>query len=1252
MKRILTLSLSVLMLAHLHAQTTSPPVKFAIIPESPEAAELVDRLTVELSGDTRLHLLERAEIEKVYREQGLSAANHNDLKLGQMLGADGLLLLAVTDAGTNRVLDTRLVAVKPGVVLTAEKFSGLGTIADWPTRYAKRVQTFLPKFTVLAKDAVPVSVVNLRSGISSADAVETDRELQTLAIQRLSREPQLFVLERQQLQQLSEEKVLSSDESAFWDGAWLLEGMVDQNGFSKNTVTINARLTPAKGGTPVTLEVTGSRTNLAGVINDLAVKTATALQVTPTVKEWNASDEAAQYFAEAQWALRWGAFKEAQAAADSAWALGKKDLECALARGRACLAELQSESVYYHHGEETMPASFGDQGVRGEISDLQSEHPLMAGYYLAKASGSISIEYAFADKRPSHESISHALRILELYQAFNRASPDGGQKILSPGSAGDNWHNSDWYQLGLDELSAASDVLRAFSLLPDAQNGSPGDLADLRVQTRATAELILQTPSIHDAYYVGDRLASHDELYYAIETKPTIFSSMVNQGCFWQERPEDTVALYRKLLASPVFCYIHAAFWRRDIENPYLVAWNEEDAKHIPAVWNNFLRELDASTNLLWRLEAHAMALANLKDETNAGPAFTNFFNEILTNSSELVANPVEIVNDVWDGEILAKGRNGSVYSELRDQLSRTYHSTYWPQLEAMAREYQDNTAVAAKTASVFEKQKQFLQENQPYDFRTFNDLFQEKSYSQKQAQEILPLIIAYKSNLLANAETMDRIQKIRQQSDARSVEFFLQQDVEKMAHPEPPPQPAPTVQPPVQPSPPPVMATASASRPANPLKPEKADMPTSTNIMAVEKYLAIPLDAFSAGDMSDISITGHHWMDGKLVLDLRYIGEVAAFDEKGSLKSTHNVTEPGIAILDPATEHWQVIPCLPADPLVWYNPIFYHHTTLWHGDLVTSFNGKVRKYEMSKKAWQDLELPDVGNCELFTVGNRLYAANHDLIVEVLREGGMRTLASNRRQPPVSALDTENLGTPVVFPGPGGGLRVATADKIFSGDGTNWTEICALPKATVSSVISDEGVLFMGGGWSYVWRLPADNEQPELCLGQSQNNSRTTTGSPAPKKNRPPWQTPQGIVVGRMPVVSRGTDLWLLAGHSRSEAVTDAPDYDMKAFCFSKGDAKPESVFLKFNATVGKAPLGANLPETGAFPPDAQTSWLCAGGSNLFIGLESPNPPLTYNQQVGVWIIPLDRLDTEVARQKKIQGDGSNRPKPPAAPPQ
>jgi len=149
--------------------------------------------------------------------------------------------------------------------LTAERFSVLSTeLPDWSSSFSRHVAGYLPKLAVPAQDAVPISVVNLRSAVAYGEAGETERVLKTLTIERLSREPGLFVLERQRMELLSEEKGRGLDDSPFWNGSYLLEGTMDRDGYNPERMTIDVKLTPAKGGAAVELEVAGSRTNLVG----------------------------------------------------------------------------------------------------------------------------------------------------------------------------------------------------------------------------------------------------------------------------------------------------------------------------------------------------------------------------------------------------------------------------------------------------------------------------------------------------------------------------------------------------------------------------------------------------------------------------------------------------------------------------------------------------------------------------------------------------------------------------------------------------------------------------------------------------------------------------------------------------------------------------------------------------------------------------------------------------------------------------
>jgi len=84
------LILFVASVADLQAQSNLAPPRLAILAIDPVLGDANDVLTAVFSKRQGVVLLERAQIEKVYREQQLSVANQDLIKLGQVLGADGL----------------------------------------------------------------------------------------------------------------------------------------------------------------------------------------------------------------------------------------------------------------------------------------------------------------------------------------------------------------------------------------------------------------------------------------------------------------------------------------------------------------------------------------------------------------------------------------------------------------------------------------------------------------------------------------------------------------------------------------------------------------------------------------------------------------------------------------------------------------------------------------------------------------------------------------------------------------------------------------------------------------------------------------------------------------------------------------------------------------------------------------------------------------------------------------------------------
>ena len=108
------------------------------------------------------------------------------LKLGSLLGADGVIALQVTSEGTNQMLGTRLISVRHGVVLRdSECPLEMGADLDRVRYFVRQIESLLPKLTLLPKDAVPISVLNLRSATQTRDSESLDRQLTTLLLRRL-----------------------------------------------------------------------------------------------------------------------------------------------------------------------------------------------------------------------------------------------------------------------------------------------------------------------------------------------------------------------------------------------------------------------------------------------------------------------------------------------------------------------------------------------------------------------------------------------------------------------------------------------------------------------------------------------------------------------------------------------------------------------------------------------------------------------------------------------------------------------------------------------------------------------------------------------------------------------------------------------------------------------------------------------------------------------------------------------------------
>ncbi|MDB6112533.1 MAG: Calcium-binding EF-hand-containing protein, partial [Pedosphaera sp.] len=950
----------------------------------------------------------------------------------------------------------------------------------------------------------------------------------------------------------------------------------------------------------------------------------------------NAADEAVEYLNDAKWALRWRVLAEAQAAADSAWALGKHDMECATVRVGAYLAT--PEPGRYQEGGWENPENVAEV-LRHVVAAAAPAR--CWGLIAAEAlwNTNKTVRYVSTSAFPDVKTLTSAAHALELYAEFSRTL-----RLDEPKP------DSDWSHLGVEALTTAAQAVQHFHFVPESQPSASSQLAQLRTLARSVAGWLSQSPAVREGYFVGARYVSYDDLHQ-FEERANIFKCKVEWGCFWQEKPEDCVALYRELMSSPVFRYVHNGLWIRELQQPRLTAWNEADRQRLPLVWNNFLQELNSSTNLLLRLEAKAFKFADAQNDQELAAAFADFFDSMMTNREALVAGNVDVLYLGWGVQDLVYHNSSGVATPTKESLEQRYRAEYYSKLEAMHEEYMHQTLPAGKFLAVFQEQNRFLAEKRPYEFFAFARLFGQRNYSKAQALAIQPLLADYKSNLLAQAEKMSGPERGKTRN-AASMVASLESSVDRILNP-----PAPKL----------ANQTNQGGSPTRvPLNPVKTSLPKLapspdpvTNILSAKTFLAIPLDSLGGNRISQIQIIAHHWQEGRLLLDLKYSVPIYSYDKDGAWRGTRNPTLSAIAILDPGTGHWEVIDC--PERTTGGENLYYHRSALVGGELFTCNAGQICRFDFAKRRWQTLELPEQDNFELFGIEGHLYASNRNMLLEVAADGKTtRILASLRRNPATSALDKlDNLGTPTLFAGPNHSLQVNLRDKTYSWVHEDWREDFAGSSSPQPQVF-DAGVLFRTEGRydraaALTWRLQNRGE-PELCFVAAQLARNVTFSTPVTKpasSAKALWPFPKDLSLERTAAAVHGSNLYCLTDHAETRRIADAQQtvvkeeflakdgYHAKLDCFSQGFPSPQALFIKFESAADCPPLrGINSPAQGGFstlPP----SWMVFTTNLLCLGMERPLMNMTQDAQIGcqmgVWTIPISEIEPAFAAQREIQ---------------
>jgi hypothetical protein len=1026
-----------------------------------------DLMTSELSAIPQVQLLEREQIERIRREQSLSSSNQEGIRLGRELGADGVLMLGVVGEETNRVLQVRMVAVRQGVVLDASR-------APWPVSdpsafsqgLVRRFVPILPKLLVPREDALPLSVVNIRNAVQSRQGKELERQVTQLLIERLSREPQIFVLERRRLDLLESEKERQGGgEDDFWKGSVLVEGTLNRSGSEGGRLTADLRMLPPRGGTAVELAAQVETGNPVALVEVVASRILEALRKRPSTATWDAAAEAERYLEEAKWALKWGLPSEAQSAADAAWFLGKKDLATATLRVEARLAAIRISEWAFQEVSVSTFAKIRDATVRSTIQEWREQGAVGVSIAARGQTTDTQLDFFFAMRNPVVGLIAPATDALRIHADYLESMPPHEPGLDSP-----------WTATGVKILVSASEVLRWFALVQPHSPEVQAALADLRLEARRIQERLLTSTSIRDSYratapdftMVGSRVVLKDTLSEMLERQPSLFQCLLTWGAFWQDRPEDMVAVYRQWMGSPAFSLVHQWFWARHPANPRLVSWNAGDRGRVAALWKGFRSELGQSTNVLLRLEAKALEIDEAGSIDELKPAVEGLLALMRTHRAELLSLPVSVMRNDWQ---LSRILNQRWFDP--GGVSEIMGSEAWREMAVISAEWQEHQKtqiLTQRSTAVFRLQKEFLAGTGPKDRASARAAFPVPMVvlDAEQARALKPLLDGFLERQKAEGKSAGAIH-----SDYGTLLLYQASMAFALTN-----QPAPkrpeevgiaAQQPPVRPPP----APASGSK-------EPAGVPAVApkNLLVVRDYVPVPLrlltntqrgDALGSFQVMQVEPVGdRYWFD------LRHENSRWVFH--GGHEGLSNVWWGTGILWDPRNGTWKDIryPAgVPASGKMWIGSTAWFRDSLYLSDWDTfqRWDPASGKWERLEPAWQD-------PATLQVIGDRLYGASSNAIVEILDSGrGVRILASNRRRPAASALDTlETFGSARVIPGPGIGLRARVGGHIHSWDGKDWKTVIERDDCWVWPGATDTLVTppLRTQPWA-VWRLPHDS---------------------------------------------------------------------------------------------------------------------------------------------------------------------------------
>ncbi len=314
-------------------------LRLAIIADEP-GASAAEFLTAEFSKSVAL--VERTEIDRVLAERQLAGFGSDLGAVGRLLSADAVLLVRSRGSENPRTIETRLVTVSAGVVVDTAFAPSEGDPRPWAAATASRVTRLLPKCAVEQGRAVAIGLLNVRASVATPAARAAEDAFNALLAHDLVHVPEVFVLERREMDRLVSESVFSGGKNtSFWGSGWLLDGGFDlPPGKEDGVLALRLRLQSASGGKPVEISMEGTRDHLPELVAEAVRRLRERVGGSAEAAPWDREKEARVFLQEALWAEDCNLYGAAREAAETAWALGLREASLARVRVLACTGEI------------------------------------------------------------------------------------------------------------------------------------------------------------------------------------------------------------------------------------------------------------------------------------------------------------------------------------------------------------------------------------------------------------------------------------------------------------------------------------------------------------------------------------------------------------------------------------------------------------------------------------------------------------------------------------------------------------------------------------------------------------------------------------------------------------------------------------------------------------------------------------------------------------------------------------------------